>query len=187
MMIRYADDFVCAFQFKTEADDFYRALPKRLEKFSLEVAPEKTQIVRFSRFYPSMKHTFIFLSFEIYWFLDHNGKKRVMRRTARKRLQRACRDIKDWIKEERHLDGRKFVIGLNRRLQGHYNYYGLCGNLESLKRFYSWAMKCTFKWRNRRGGKRKTYTWESFNQAIKQVGIAMPVITEKQFQREVKV
>jgi len=185
-IIRYADDFVCAFQYKSDAENFYRALPTRLEKFSLEVAPEKTQILRFSRFHLSMKRTFIFLGFEIYWFLDHDGKERVMRRTARKKLQRACREIKEWIKKERHLEGRKFIIGLNRRLRGHYNYYGLRGNLSSLERFYNWAIKCVYKWLNRRGGKRKSFTWEALKRAIKRVGVATPVITEKQFQRKVK-
>ena len=35
-MIRYADDYVCAFQYKSDAKRFYRAMPKRLEKFNLE-------------------------------------------------------------------------------------------------------------------------------------------------------
>ena len=146
MICRYADNFICAFQLKDDAERFYRTLPKRLEKFRLEVAPQKTQIIRFSRFHPSMKRRFTFLGFELYWFIDHNGERRVMRRTARKKLQSACRRIKEWIKENRHLKGREFIKGLNRRLQGHYNYYGLKGNLKSLKRFYSWAIECTFKW-----------------------------------------
>jgi RNA-directed DNA polymerase len=51
-IVRYADDFVCAFQYKDEAEQVYRDLPKRLEDFSLQVAPEKTCIHRFSRFCP---------------------------------------------------------------------------------------------------------------------------------------
>ncbi|MFM2484995.1 reverse transcriptase domain-containing protein, partial [Celerinatantimonas yamalensis] len=31
MMIRYADDFVCAFQFVRDAERFYKVLPKRLK------------------------------------------------------------------------------------------------------------------------------------------------------------
>ncbi len=52
MLIRYADDFVVAFQYRTEAQAFYRELPERLKKFNLEVAPEKTHLKRFSRFHP---------------------------------------------------------------------------------------------------------------------------------------
>ncbi len=185
MICRYADDFVCAFQLRDDAERFYRTLPKRLNKFGLEVAPEKTNIIRFSRFHPSMKRSFTFLGFELYWFIDHTGEKRVMRRTARKRLQSACRGIKDWIKANRHLPGREFIKGLNRRLRGHYNYYGLRGNLHSLNRFYNWAIECTFKWLNRRGGKKKSFTWNTFNRALERVGVVAPMVTEKQRQHRV--
>ena len=50
----YADDLVCAFRFRSDAAWFYQALPKRLGKFTLEVAPAKTRILRFSRLHPGM-------------------------------------------------------------------------------------------------------------------------------------
>ena len=53
-----ATRLVCAFRYRKDAMRFYRTLPKRLAKFGLEVAPEKTQVVRFSRFHPSMKPEF---------------------------------------------------------------------------------------------------------------------------------
>ena len=105
MICRYADDYVCAFQFKDDAERFYRTQPRRLHKFGLEVASDKTQIIRFSRFHPSMTRRITFLGFELYWFVDHNKEARVMRRTARKKLQGACRRIKEWIRENRHLPG----------------------------------------------------------------------------------
>lgn len=136
MMCRYADDFVCAFRYQEDAERFYRVLPKRLGKYGLEVAPEKTRVLRFSRFHPSRKRRFTFLGFELYWFPDRQGEMRVKHRTSRKKLQGACRWIKDWIRDNRHLKGKQFIKELNRRLQGHYNYYGLRGNSESLYRFY---------------------------------------------------
>ena len=178
MMCRYADDFVCAFRYQEDAENFYQALPERLDKFGLKVAPEKTQILRFSRFHPGMKRRFAFLGFEFYWYPDRQGESRVKRRTARKKLQGACRRIKQWIKENRHLKGRQFIKELNRRLQGHYNYYGIRGNSESIYRFYEWAKQCAFKWLNCRGGKKSSFTWEAFKQALERVGIARPVITE---------
>jgi hypothetical protein len=59
---------------------------------------------------------------------------------------------------------------------GHYNYYGLKGNSLSLWRFYNWAVECSFKWLNRRGGKRNSFTWGQFSRAIKRLGIAKPRI-----------
>jgi len=181
----YADDFVCAFRYREDAERFFRALPKRLEKFGLEVAPEKTRLLRFSRFHPSMKRRFTFLGFELYWFVDRKGIPRVMRRTARKKLQVACKRIKEWVKLNRHLPGREFIAGLNRRLLGHYNYYGLRGNSRSLWRFYQWAIECSYKWLNRRGGKRRSFTWKTFAQALKRLGVARPRITEQKHQHAV--
>ncbi len=123
LLIRYADDFVCAFQYREEAEKFFKVLAKRLNKFGLAVAPEKSGLMRFSRFHPSRSRRIEFLGFEMYWTHDQKGKVRVMQRTARKRLQGACRRIKDWIKQNRHLNGIKFIKALNRRLRGHYNWY----------------------------------------------------------------
>jgi hypothetical protein len=91
----------------------------------------------------------------------------------------------DWIKSHRHLPGRDFIKGLNRRLIGHYNYYGLHGNAGDLWRFYFAAVGVAFKWLNRRGGKRKSFTWEAFKRALKRLGVARPrMLTPRSAQRE---
>jgi hypothetical protein len=175
---RFADDGVCAFRYKEDAERVYRELPKRLKKFGLEVASEKTQILPFSRFHPSKERRFAFLGFEIYWEKDRKGLPRVKRRTARKKLRAACQRIKEWIRTNRHARGRDFFGGLNARLRGHYNYYGLIGNADSLNRYYRWAIVNAFKWLNRRGGKRKSFTWKAFELILTRVGIARPRITQ---------
>ncbi len=177
MMCRYADDWVCAFRLREDAEQFYRVLPKRLKKFNLEVALEKRRILRFSRFHPSMRRRFSFLGFEFYWMLDRQGVSRVKRRTDRRRLQAACRRIKEWIKCNRHLPGGEFFRRLNVRLRGHYNYYGVRGNSRLLYRFFNWAVECAFKWLNRRSW-RRSYTWEQFNRVLERVPIVRPRITE---------
>lgn len=174
LLIRYADDYVCAFQYSEDAAKFYKVLPKRLGKFGLTLAPEKTRLMRFSRFHPSRSRKIIFLGFETFWALDNQGKPRVMQRTARKKLHSALGRIKEWVKWNRHLQGKKFITALNRRLRGHYNYFSVVGNLRSLWRFYSWAIHCSFKWLNRRGGKRKSFSWKVFVHAIERLGIAKP-------------
>jgi group II intron reverse transcriptase/maturase len=177
LLCRFADDWVCAFRYQEDAERFYRVLPKRLEKFKLEVAPEKTRILRFSRFHPSRKRRFTFLGFEFYWNKDRQGAPRVQRRTARKRLQAACHRIKEWIRTHRHLPGREFFQRLNSRLQGHYNYYGVRGNARSLYRFYQGAIACAFKWLNRRS-QRRSYSWAQFKRVLDLVHVAVPCITE---------
>jgi RNA-directed DNA polymerase len=183
LLSRYADDLVCAFRFRTDAEWFYQVLPMRLGKFKLEVAPEKTRILRFSRFHPGMTRRFTFLGFEFYWQEDRQGMPRVKRRTARKRLQRACQRIKEWIQANRHVPGQAFFTGLNARLRGQYSYYGVHGNSRALQRFFDWAMACAYKWRNRRGGQRKSFSWTRFIQRLDAVPIERPRITEPRRRR----
>jgi RNA-directed DNA polymerase len=131
-------------------------------------------MLRFSRFHPGMQRRIVFLGFETYWMKEKDGSLKVIIRTARKKLQAGCRRIKEWIKGNRHLRGAEFLKALNRKLQGHYNYYNVPGNLESLWRFYHWAVECSYKWLNRRGGKRKNFTWKVFMKAIESLRIAKP-------------
>jgi hypothetical protein len=148
-----------------------------LQQCNLQVAPDKTHLLRFSRFQPSMRRRFTFLGFEFYWMPDRQGVPRVKRRTARKTLQAACRRRMAWITQHRHLPGRAFSRRLNIRLRGHYTYDGLQGNSRSLHRFVERTLRGVFKWRNRRGGKRQSFTWEQFAQGGTG-GIARPRITE---------
>jgi len=175
---RDAADGVCAFRSQDDAERFSRGLPKRLEKCNLQVAPEKTRLLRCSRCHPGMKRRFTFLGCEFYWMPDRQGVPRVKRRTARKKLQAAGQRMKEWITQHRHLPGREFFQRLHARLRGHDHYYGVRGNSRALNRFFRWAMDCTFTWLNRRGGKRKSWTWEQLNQILDRVKIARPRITE---------
>ena len=66
-LLRYADDYICAFESKAEAERFYAALGPRLKKFGLALAPEKTRVLPFSRHQPPGQGRFEFLGFEFYW------------------------------------------------------------------------------------------------------------------------
>jgi hypothetical protein len=89
LLCRYADDGVCAFQYQKAAERFYRVLPLRLKPFNLQVAPDKTHLLRFSRSHPSMRRRFTFLGFALAWMPDRQGVPRVKRRTARQATHRA--------------------------------------------------------------------------------------------------
>jgi RNA-directed DNA polymerase len=83
-LIRYADDFVCAFEYQEDAERFYRVLGKRLKKFGLELSQAKTRVIEFNR--EREKSSFEFLGFEFRWGRDRAGKAHLKRRTARKKL-----------------------------------------------------------------------------------------------------
>jgi group II intron reverse transcriptase/maturase len=177
MLCRYADDWVCAFRYKVDAERFYAVLPKRLQKFNLSIEPSKTQMLRFSRFHPGMERRFSFLGFEFYWFLDRKGTPRVKRRTARKKFRAALNRMKEWIRLHRHKKTRWFLRALNIKLQGHYQYYGVHGNSKALWRFYETVKAYCFTWLNRRS-QRKSYCWRAFNRLLSYLPLAKPRITE---------
>lgn len=87
MIIRFADDSVCAFEHKQDAVRFYEEFGARLSKFGLEVAADKTRILRFSRFDLQGSGRFEFLGFEFRWAEGRQGGRYVKRRTARKKHQ----------------------------------------------------------------------------------------------------
>ena len=178
MMIRYCDDFICAFQYKGEAETFYRKLGARLNKFKLEVAPEKTNIIEFSRFTEGNDLSFDFLSFEFRWGVSRKGKRIVTRRTSRKKLRASVANFADWIKRNRCLKLRLLIKKLNSKYRGYWNYYGVIGNYASLMYFYKQTKDLLFKWLNRRS-QRHSYTKETFAQMLENVGLEQPRITEK--------
>ena len=149
MLIRYADDFVVAFQYRHEAEAFYRVLPKRLNKFGLSVAPEKTHLKRFSRFHPGRKRSFQFLGFEFYWSFDANKKPRIRRYTAPKKLKAAMSEFYQWIKYNRSGPLKETMPILKRKLMGFQNYFGLPDNSRSLSRLSHYVVRSLYKWLNR--------------------------------------
>ena len=95
-IVRYADDFVCCFQYESEAKAFYEALIKRLRKFNLEISEDKTNILPFGRFaekdckrkWGKKPSTFDFLGFTHYCGKSKKGNFRVKRKSSRKKVRR---------------------------------------------------------------------------------------------------
>jgi RNA-directed DNA polymerase len=177
IICRYADDWVCAFRFRRDAEWFYQGLPERLAKFGLTVEPNKTRIHRFSRFHPGMERRFSFLGFEFFWALDRKGTPQVKRRTARKKLHACVKRIKEWIRLNRHKKKHWFFATLKTKLRGHYQYYGVRGNAQALWVFYEEVKEACFKWLNRRS-QRRSYTWEAFKRLLTYINFPKPNITE---------
>jgi RNA-directed DNA polymerase len=161
-LIRYADDFVCAFEDRAEAERFYNLLGERLGKFGLVLSEEKTRIIEFeSSPTPLGRNGFDFLGFEFRWGRHHSGKPRVKRRTFQKKLRISRRLLTIWCRERRFLPSGEMLKGLNAKLRGYYNYYGVIGNYPSLEKFFQEAIRVFYKWLNRRS-QRKSITWAGF-------------------------
>ena len=174
---RVADDFVCAFRFKDEAEKFYNTLGKRLGKFGLELAEEKTKIIRFSKFIQPGNGSFDFLGFEFRWGLSRKGKSIITRRTSRSKLRKSVKAVTIWCKENRHKRIKAIVEMLNTKLRGYFNYYGVITNSKGIKRFYDETIKILFKWLNRRS-QRRSFTWDEFKAKMKWYGLITPKVVE---------
>jgi len=177
-LIRYADDFVCAFEKQEDAQRFYTVLGKRLGKFGLALSAEKTRIIPFGQNLLLGKTSFDFLGFEFRWGKDQAGKPHVKRRTSRKKLTGSLKNFNAWCKENKHLRLNKLFERLNAKLRGYYNYYGINGNYASLNLYFFQVVKLLRKQLDQRR-QRKSYNWVGFNQLIEQFGIEKPRIVNR--------
>lgn len=184
-LIRYADDFVICMQYEDKARKVLEDLRKRLQKFGLELAEDKTRIVEFGR-YADENHrrrgegkpeTIDFLGFTHYCTQTRDGLFMVRVKTSCKKMNKALKEMNVWIKKIRNLiklrDIWKF---LKLKLQGHYNYYGISGNFESIRRYYLRVLSLVFKWMNRRSQK-KTWNWKTFLDYAKRYPLPKPKLT----------
>ena len=176
MLMRFADDYVCCFQYHRDLQKLNRVMQRRLGKFNLELSVEKTRIIEFTRFETKKSKTFTFLGFEYRWGLSRKGKPLVKMRTAKKKFRLALSAIRSWIRESRCKVGTAMIMEkLRTKLQGHYNYYGVSGNCDMLRSFYHQTCRIVFKWLNRRS-QRKSCNWHGFREMLEYFRIPCPRI-----------
>jgi group II intron reverse transcriptase/maturase len=175
---RYADDFVCAFQYKREAETFYDELGKRLAKFGLELSKEKTRVISFSRFRKEERTSFDFLGFEFRWKVSRKGNDIIGRRTSKKKYKQALSRFTEWIKKSRNKRITWIFERLNMKLRGHYNYYGVIGNIKRMVDYFNGVMRLLFKWLNRRS-QRRSFNFKGFRELCKHFKVLRPRIVER--------
>ena len=171
-----ATHLTCAFRFKDDTEEFYKAPIKRAEKFGLSLSQDKTRIIKFSRFEKDANY-FEFLGFEFRWGTSRKGKDMIKRRTSRKKLLASLKRFTLWWWKCRNFRLRVIFKLLNAKLRGYYNYYGIIGNFASLQKFFFLAMRILYKWLNRRSQKRSFY-YTKFNVITKFYNIEKPRISE---------
>jgi hypothetical protein len=176
MLMRFADDFVCCFQYREDEQLFSKDLGMRLGKFKLELSVEKTKVIKFTRFETENNNSFTFLGFEYRWGLSRAGKPLMTMQTAMSKFRAALAAIEDWIKKDRSKLGTTALLTkLKQKLQGHFNYYGVSGNCEMLRKFRWHACQIIFKWLNRRTQK-KSCNWAGFREMLSYFKIPTPRI-----------
>ena len=153
-LVRYADDFIIMLQYEEEAKKVYDVLVKRMNKYKLELAEDKTRILPFGRF-KGTKENFDFLGFTFYNGKTTTGKYRPVIKTSKKKLKQKRQNVKKWLHERMHEPIIPTGITLAKKVRGHYTYYGINGNHKSLVQFYKYVKYTWFRVLRKRGQKHK--------------------------------
>jgi group II intron reverse transcriptase/maturase len=179
-LIRYADDFILGFEREDDAREVLVALQARMERFGLTLHTDKTRLLPFRRptsrkQYGKGPATFDFLGFTFYWGRSRNGRWCMWSKTRRDRLRRTIGTVADWCRRHRHLPVKAQHAALTRRLQGHFNYFGVSGNFRSLALLVEQTKRVWFKWLRRRS-QRTRLTWERYNALLVRYPLPRPRI-----------
>ncbi|CAB1058445.1 Retron-type RNA-directed DNA polymerase (EC [Olavius sp. associated proteobacterium Delta 1] len=176
-LIRFADDFIMGFQYETDAKRLMEVLPKRFNRFKLDLHPEKTKLIPFGK--PPQngkpKGTFDFLGFTFYWGKSLKGYWVIKKQTARKRRNRFMRMLWSWCKKNRHESLNEQHETLCSKLRGFYQYFGVRSNYKALEVVYEYAMKAWRRWLGEchRDG---YITHEKFRKILKTFPLPLPRI-----------
>ena len=180
LLVRYADDFVIGFEKEDDARRVMEVLGRRFERYGLKLHPEKTHLVPFER--PDIgRHegkgpaTFDFLGFTLYWRKTRKSRWVPAFKTRKARLRRAIQSVADWCRRHRHLPVKEQHAALTRKLVGHYNYFGVNGNIRSLNKLRWHARRAWRAWLDRRS-QRARMTWERFKELWQRYPLPAPRI-----------
>lgn len=180
-LTRFADDSVMVFENHDDCRRFEEALAKRFERYGLNLHPEKTQCVDFRPNHRKENKrcgnsvTFDFLGFTHFWGVSRKGNTVIFRKTAKGRIARTLKAFNDYCRKHRHDSLIDQYAALNRKLRGHYAYFGITGNAKSLGTIQHKVKIIWRKWLSRCS--QKSYiTWEKFNLFLKRFPLAPPRI-----------
>jgi group II intron reverse transcriptase/maturase len=179
--VRYADDNVWLFEYKEDAEKFYDMLKPRLEKFGLQLAEEKSKIIRFGKGAAEeceknkRPETFDFLGFTFICGKTRKGNFTTKVITSNKKLKVKRQNVKKWLHSVMHEKIPDIIKRLNVKLRGHYQYYGVSGNIKKLQEFMYYVTGRLFRALKRRS-QRSNMTWERFNRILTYNPIEAPKI-----------
>ena len=179
-LVRYCDDFVMCFEQEDDTRRVMAVLSKRVGRYGLTLHPEKTRLMPLGR-PPATQRSgkgqtcFDFLGFTFHWKRTRWGKWWMQCKTRRARLRRAIVSIGDWCRRHRHQPVKAQQAALKRRLIGHFNYFGVNGNFNSLRILVQEVKKAWYKWLRRRS-QRRHLNWGRYSEMLKRYPLPRPRI-----------
>jgi group II intron reverse transcriptase/maturase len=173
IVVRFADDFIVGFQHRDEAERFLAELGERFAKFGLELHPDKTRLIEFGRYAAKNRKdrgegkppTFDFLGLTHACGRTRAGKYKVLRQTARKRMQAKLKVVKATLRERLHWPVPKVGAWLGAVVRGHVRYFGVPDNGPAITMFRLQVGWLWIRSLRRRSQKHRT-TWERMRRLI---------------------
>lgn len=170
IVVRYADDIVVGFEHRADAERFLQEWKERLQKFGLELHPDKTRLIEFGRHAAENRkqrdedkpEVFDFLGFtHLCGKTRKSGKFIVTRKTIRKRLSTKLSEVKEELRRRWHQPVAEIGKWLKAVVQGYFNYHAVPGNMDRLNSFRAQVI---WRWYRalRRRSQRDRMTWERF-------------------------
>ena len=162
-------------------------MEERLNRFGLEIAPEKSRSLEFGPCAQKKAkerggrkaECFDFLGFTHYCTTTRSGKRfRVGRKTISKRMSAKLKAYKQWIRANRTLPTAEIMRTTANKLRGHFAYYGISGNGKSISCYAYEVRMLLFKWLGRRG-KRGSLSYAKFDLLLKRFPLPGPRIMVK--------
>ena len=144
IVVGYADDAVLGFEHRKEAEAFLEQLRERMQKFGLELHPEKTRLIEFGRFAEGNRKrrgegkpdTFDFLGFTHICGKTRKGNWFTVRRqTVKKRLRSKLQAVRQELRKRWHDRIVETGEWLRLVVQGYFNYHAVPGNFVALQTF----------------------------------------------------
>lgn len=179
-LVRFADDFVLGFQREDDARRVLQVLAKRFARFGLDLHPEKSRLIEFGRPARAQRsgqgaNTFDFVGFTHYWARSRRGYWVIKRKTKRKTVTKHIQGIRAWCRRNRHraLEEQHRIISA--KLRGHYQYFGVRGNLQALAAVREQVLRAWQYWLHRRSSKH-AMPWSKFQALLARLPLPRPRI-----------
>jgi group II intron reverse transcriptase/maturase len=175
--VRYLDDMVFVFRFRSEAEKFFKVLPKRLAKYGLEMHLDKSQLISAGNKTALQAHrngkrlqTYKFLGFVCYWSRAGNGSWRLKYKSRPDRFRAKLKGLRNYLWDNLNIPNTDLVLDqVIRVVRGWINYHGISDNKRCVQSFILQCSRLLFKWVNRRGRKHPM-NWEVFSKILKEKG-----------------
>jgi hypothetical protein len=168
--VRFADDFIVGFEFRSDAERFLEALRERLRQFNLELHPDKTRLIEFGKNASRRREaagagkpeTFNFLGFTHICGKKKKGGFLLLRHTMRTRMRAKLDAVKAELRRRMHQPIKEQGKWLRSVVLGFFQYHAVPTNGRALVTF---RLEVTKRWRHslNRRSQRGRCTWTRMN------------------------